>query len=310
MFDALSPLDPNHLMICFRILIAASLTLGLSVPSKGAAPAAPAPEAKPTDSASKSVLTGTLVDPINVDLNWKTDLPNVEGHFVEYTSDPKDDWVILGILSADTSTYRHPDLAPETKFIYRVRPYFGKPSKVAEVTTGKTPANPGEGLEGDNEPVADKPDAEALAKKKSLRDPGTSAEAAPVDFTITPVSPVSMKLSWKDMSKDEDGYLLEGTSDPALGFAVIGFFPANTVSFIIPNLPPNTKCFFRTRAFYYGPASNSVEKTTGQEPPGYFQKKEAEAAAAEAEAQKAAEAKAKAAPAVDAKAESEVKPKP
>ncbi len=291
-------------MICCRLVLVATLTLCLTGCSKkntavsASSQAAPSDAVKATPPAalppppadSKTALTAAMPDPINVDLTWKTTQSGVQGHFVEYTSDPRDEWVILGIIPEPTAAYRHPDLAPETRFIYRVRPYYGSASKQIDVTTGKTPANPSEGIEGDNDPVVDKATPEELAKKKSLRSQATAEEAAPTDLTGTFVSPVSVALRWKDRANDEDGYLIEGTPDPAQGWVPMALMPVDCVSFIMPGLPPDTKCYFRVRAYYHGPASNYGDKTTGKEPPGYYEKRDAEAKAAEAEALKAEEA--------------------
>jgi hypothetical protein len=286
-------------MTRFRVYFFASLLAGLAACSKkeartreAAAPASLAPAGKSGPSDPGVTLTGAMPDPINVDLAWKSAMPDAAGHVVEYTSDPKDEWVILKIMPQPISEFRHPDLAPETHFFYRIRPYFGLTSSTIDATTGKTPSDPGQGIVGDNDPVIDKPGPAELAQKKSLRNAATKEEAGPAELTGTFVSPVSLSLRWRDRAADEDGYLIEATTDPERGFDAVALLPADTISFTIPGLPPDTKCYFRVRAFYYGQPSNVVEETTGKEPAGYYQKRDA---AAEAEAKKQ-EAKSKSPP--------------
>jgi hypothetical protein len=222
--------------------------------------AAPASGARPE-------LTGTLVPPLNVDLRWKNGPLGTQGHLVEYTSDLRDEYVILGIMPADTTTFQHPDLAPHTKFFYRVRPYIGEASSVARITTGKTPPSPETIPLGDGEPIIEKADAKTAAQKKSLRQPLTATDATPSELTATLPGPLRVALRWKDRANDEDGYLLEAAAPGQNRFEVLAFMPPDTVGFTVPYLPAETECRFRVRAFFYGPSSNIVEKITGAEPP-------------------------------------------
>src|SRR5262249_19692372 len=82
-------------------------------------------------------LTAILADPINIDLKWKDNAKDEAGYFVEYSPYANESFVIIEALGPNTTTFRHANLMPQTKFLYRVRPFFGVASNIAEVTTGK-----------------------------------------------------------------------------------------------------------------------------------------------------------------------------
>src|SRR5690349_150942 len=88
--------------------------------------------------AAPSQLTATLVLTNSIDLRWKNNATELAGNWVEFTT-PGDEYVKLEAAWPEVTTFRHPDLAPETKFIYRIVPFFGKPSKAAGIMTGKAP---------------------------------------------------------------------------------------------------------------------------------------------------------------------------
>src|SRR4051794_2217470 len=67
--------------------------------------------------ASPSALKATVTDHSNVDLRWKNNATAPSGAWVEFTT-PGDDFVKLDAVWPDTTTYRHPDVAPETTLIY------------------------------------------------------------------------------------------------------------------------------------------------------------------------------------------------
>lgn len=79
--------------------------------------------------------TATLVSPTDIELAWPDDDPAAAGTMVEYATDPAGPWTTLQFLPAHRSSYRHPDLIPETPFYYRVRPFYGPVSP--EVLVGQ-----------------------------------------------------------------------------------------------------------------------------------------------------------------------------
>ncbi len=70
--------------------------------------------------------TATFSDPVNVDLSWPDD-------------DPDGGYTILHFVPPRQTTYRHPDPIPETRFSYRIRPFYGP---VPEAAPGAFRAEP------------------------------------------------------------------------------------------------------------------------------------------------------------------------
>src|SRR3954470_9029425 len=75
--------------------------------------------------AAPSALTATLADSTSIDLHWTHNATEPVGYWIEFKT-PEADFVKLDLVSPPTSTFRHSDLAPETTFIYRVLPLFGR----------------------------------------------------------------------------------------------------------------------------------------------------------------------------------------
>jgi hypothetical protein len=207
-------------------------------------------------------LKGRLVDPSNIDLMWTSGATNagpyLGGYIVEYTGDPKEDFIIIDAVAPGVAWARHPDLAPKTHFVYRIRPFFGKASAVTSIKTGKAPDAVSQG----------KPDPafapSSAAKGKSLRDPATINETAPSDFIARLESPRVVDLTWKDHAGDEDGFFLEASDKPDRDFKVVSYLDPNTTSFQIPLLPEEKTIYFRLLPFVYGKPSNLVGLDTGQ----------------------------------------------
>lgn len=221
-------------------------------------------------------LTATLVSPIDIVLNWQDNAPDAAGHIVEWTSDLKDDYVILGFVPANTNTFLHPNLMPETTCHYRVRAYFGPASSPVEITLP-------EGL-SDSEYATrfDAPEeyhwaipttipGDPKAVKKSIRNAGTVADAAPTDLkgALMPITVSGFKLTWTDNASDEDGYLVEMKPEGSPDFKVCAILGRDINSFGYAFEPPQRKGAFRVRAFYFGKPSNLVSKTTGAAPPDH-----------------------------------------
>ena len=235
----------------FRFLAAALL----GITTLGATPAMASdgiPFGAPTD------LTATLADPLNIDLKWKDNASNEAGYFVEYSPDANEEYFIIEALPPNATTYRHPNLLPETRFVFRVRPFFGATSNVAEITTGK------EGPQQDVSGQATKAPA-APVTKHSLRNAESLPHAAPANLTAVLIPPAGVHLRWIDRAQDADGYLVEIKSESA-DFRASSFLEAGSTTLVTYNFPFESKFAFRVRAFAYGKASNLAEQTTGEDP--------------------------------------------
>ena len=210
--------------------------------------------------AAPTKLSARLVDPINIDLKWKDNSTAAAGYFVEYSPEANNEFIIIEALPPKTTHYRHPHLLPQTRFVYRVRPYFGPASNTAEIRTGKE----GPQQAPNPELLKESPAAET-ENQKSIRSVQTVAEAAPTDLTATLVPPAGVRLQWKNHASDADGYLLEIKPEWGSEFKVSAFLSSNATSLVTYNFPFDTKFIFRVRPFFYGQPSNLAEQTTGND---------------------------------------------
>lgn len=200
-------------------------------------------------------LTATLTTPTNIDLTWRVLDPAAAGQVVEYATEPNGTYTILGYLPPASTSYRHPDLIPQTPFYYRIRPYYGFPSTPVELTLP-----PGELVEGS--------DPEDWVKAKTLPGPaGTAsvrdASGAPGNFTVTMVHANGVKFTWEDRTRDEEGFLLEIKASDAADFAVSGVLDPNINAFGMVTLPNEKKATYRVRPFRFGESTNIAHQTTG-----------------------------------------------
>jgi len=214
--------------------------------------------------AAPTELKGALVPGGHVDLSWKNNATQPGGVWVEFTT-PGTDFVKLDPLWPETTQYRHPDVAPDAKYIYRLLPFFGRPSDVVTATTGEGPPEGTPNTDEEGPLPGSEMEAAGHGPKKSIRAAATIAEAAPGSVTAKLGSPTSVDVRWRDLANDEDGYLLEISPDPALGFQVCALLPPNTTSFKKAYLPSHTKCYFRVRAFFYGNPTEPVAVNTSPE---------------------------------------------
>jgi hypothetical protein len=202
-------------------------------------------------------LKATLVSPTDIELVWRLTDPAAAGQIVEYANEENGQYTILGYLPPTQTTYKHPDLIPQTPFYYRVRPYYGTASSSMDVTLP-----PGEYDDT-------KPDDEEWVKPKTL--PGGPADRvtvrdagnAPTDFTVTVVHANGVKLTWTDRTNDEEGFLLEVKADGAADFAVAGVLDPDVNSFGMITLPNEKKATYRVRPYRFGQPTNVAGQTTG-----------------------------------------------
>ena len=169
--------------------------------------------------------TATLVSPTDIELQWPDDDPAAAGRMVEYATDPAGPWTTLQYLPAHQSSYRHPDLIPETPFYYRVRPFYG--------------------------PVS----AELLADAPSAA--GAFHASVSADKTV--------KFTWTDQTPDEDGFLVEIRRPGAPGFEPIEVSDPNTTSCVLSLLDGEQGSAYRLRTLHYGALSPVVHQTTGKD---------------------------------------------
>jgi len=219
--------------------------------------AAIAAQAKEATFTAPSGLTATVTNR-DVELHWKNNATAPGGNWIEFTT-PGDDYTKLDAAWTDVTGYLHPDVAPESKFIYHIKPFFGQPSAEVEIITGKAATNAPQ-LEEEG-PLPDNV-TETNTDQKSIHAVATFAAAAPDGLTAKLASPTSVELRWKDHASDEDGYLVELAAAGDKEFKLAALLPPNSTSFKKTQLPSELKCRFRVRAFFYGEPSNVASVNT------------------------------------------------
>ncbi|HXE42381.1 MAG TPA: fibronectin type III domain-containing protein [Candidatus Baltobacteraceae bacterium] len=212
--------------------------------------------------ASPSHLTATLTNGNNIVLNWKNNATAVGGNWVEFAT-PGSEYTKLDVFMSDANntTFVHPRLAPRTTFVYRILPFFGCATKPVEITTGAESTNASTLEEG---PIISTNEVASVENipKHSIRSLQTFAKAAPADLTATLSSPTSVDLHWKDSAADDEGCFVEIGSSANGKFFICAMLSSNTMSFRKTGLPPETKCYFRVRAYFYGKPSDTASTTT------------------------------------------------
>lgn len=210
--------------------------------------------------AAPTQLTATLATPIDIDLQWQNNAANAAGSFVEYSPYANDEFVVITALAPDAAKYRHPHLLPHTRFVFRIVPFFGPASSVAEIKTGKEGKQQGPTaaeIANTNLPTA--------GSKKSIRSMATLAAGAPADFRAALIPPAGVKFDWIDHASDADGYLLETKPEWGSKFEVAAILPPHTTTLTSYGLPFDAGFTFRVRPFFYGKPSNVAEQTTGND---------------------------------------------
>lgn len=204
--------------------------------------------------AAPSDVTAVLVDDAHVDLKWKNRATAPGGVFIEFNLGQEEEFSLLAIAPPEAVTFRHPDVARDTRFNFRIRPFFGGTSNHVEIKSGDAPQEPVRGeIDG---PLPERPEkSDPTLAPKSLRTLETISEASPAELSATLPSPTTVDLRWRDRASDEDGYLVEFSEDGGKNWIVCALLPANAKSFRKTMLPGNTKLTFAVRAFFHGQSS-------------------------------------------------------
>jgi len=209
---------------------------------------------------SPSELTAALTNG-DIVLHWKNNAEADGGNWVEFAT-PGSEYIKLGVFLSDAkeTSFLHPRVAPETTFLYHIQPFFGRATKPVEITSGvATNGAPvlNEGpIDSTNEISTVNP------PKYSIRSLPTFVRATPRDLTATLSSPFSVELHWRDCASDEEGYCLEVGEQPNGKFRVCALLPPDSTSFRKTGLNPQTKYYFRVRAFFYGKPSDTASVVT------------------------------------------------
>jgi Fibronectin type III domain len=138
-------------------------------------------------SSTPAPLTAELISPNDITLTWTTDAqgePDAAGWIVEFATEREGRYTILDFVPRRQTTFTHPDLMPETRFYYRIRPYYG-PSTVPKVAAVDEEAVtftwPDNASDEDGYLLELKPSGASVFDVVAYLDPGTES------FTLYPL---------------------------------------------------------------------------------------------------------------------------
>jgi titin len=166
-------------------------------------------------------------------LEWSDNADNEAGVKIERKQGTAVNFTQIAVLAANAVTYADTGLGVNTKYTYRIRAHnTGGHSAYSPAVTGTTFPNP---------------------------------PAAPTTLAAKAMSSKQIDLSWQDKSGNEAGFKIERKAGNAGKFTQIATVGANVTSFSSLNLNPNTKYFYRVRAYNAGgnsPYSNTTSAIT------------------------------------------------
>lgn len=199
------------------------------------------------------VLTSELTSPTDVTLHWRPE-PGAAGQVVEYANAADGDYVVLEFAPPGKTSYRHPDLIPETQFYYRVRPYTGPASATVDIALPP----------GDEVPETDGHEWAEPRKGGGGTHPVSSPEAAPGNLKAEVKHANGILFTWEDRASDEEGYLIELRPAGAADYRVAARLDPDVTSFGLITLPDEKTATFRVRPFRFGSPSNLTHQRTGK----------------------------------------------
>ena len=188
---------------------------------------------KENEPSAPSNLTATATSCNNVNLSWSDNSNNESGFKIE-RKESGSTYSEIATVPANTTTYADTTVQAQKTYYYRVRAYnaYGNSSYTNEVNV-TTPAC------------------------------GTIPNK-PTNLSASALSTTEIKLTWSDNSDNEDGFKLERKEEDGT-YAEIKTLSANTISYTDTGLKPNTKYYYRIRAYNsvgYSDYSNEVNATT------------------------------------------------
>jgi hypothetical protein len=203
-------------------------------------------------------LTATLTTPTDITLTWHPADPAAAGQIVEYTNEAGTNYTILAFLPPTGSTYKHPDLIPQTSFYYRIRPYYGPASTPVDVTLPPGEIDVSTPDDGDWARPVTLPGTPAGS-------PARTASAAPTAVTSTVVNPNGIRFTWTDNCSDEEGAYLEVKAAGSSDYKVAAVLDPDVNAYGLTTLPEEKQASYRIRPVAYGPATNVAHQTTGDQ---------------------------------------------
>jgi titin len=191
---------------------------------------------KENEPSAPSNLTANATSCNNVNLTFSDNSNNESGFKIE-RKESGGTYSEIATVPANTTTYADTTVQAQKTYYYRVRAYnaYGNSSYTNEVNV-TTPAC------------------------------GTIPNK-PTNLSASALSTTEIKLTWSDNSDNEDGFKLERKEEGGT-YAEIKTLSTNTTSYTDTGLIPNTKYYYRIRAYNsvgYSDYSNEANATTQKE---------------------------------------------
>lgn len=178
--------------------------------------------------------TATAVSEFQIDVNWTSTFPagTVNGYRVERGSSVTGPWAPLVVATPATASYSDTGVLPTTTYYYQV------------VVVGPL----------GNDVLTSAP---VFATTPSPQPP-----AAPTGLSAAiPTGMMEVALSWTDNANNEQGFVIERSTNGGTWAAITGTLAANTVSYNDATISPNTTYSYRVQAVNGGGSAVSNEVT-------------------------------------------------
>ncbi|HTL67392.1 MAG TPA: S8 family serine peptidase [Lacunisphaera sp.] len=189
-----------------------------------------------------TALQATSSTATSVTLGWTDNATTETGFTIERAPGTTTNFVAVGTVGANVTTFTDSGLSANTAYSYRVRAQqnavYSSYSNTATVTTASAPPPP--------------------------------PPAAPTMLQATNWTTSTVTLSWTDNSSTETGFSIERAPGTTTTFAAVGTVGANVTSFTDSGLTANTTYTYRVRAqqdTVYSDYSNTSTVTTASQPP-------------------------------------------
>ncbi len=167
--------------------------------------------------AAPSGLTANAVSSAQVDLSWSDNAANEDGFTIERSDDLGATWNQVGQTGVNVTTFSDVTVAPVSTYQYRVVAYNAAgsslPSNVVEVTTPDVPP------------------------------------AAPSNLMTTNVTSAQVDLAWTDNSANEDGFVIERSTDGGANWISVGQTAAGVATFSDTTVIPGNSYLYQVYAF-------------------------------------------------------------
>ena len=173
----------------------------------------------------------------DVQLTWTDNSSDEDGFYLERSLSETSGFSVIQTLAANATTFTDNTVVEGTRYYYRVKAFNS--------STGSSYSNT----------------ATILVV--------TAPPAAPSALMASAVTYNSLQLSWTDNAVTEEGFAIEQSADSLSGYSQIATVGVDVTTYAVGSLSPDTKYFFRVRAFNgidNSPYTNIIGVTTATAP--------------------------------------------